>query len=119
MLKSKRLLPTYNDGVLTVYAEKAKEVDFGAKVNVDAVEDMDVVVKLAYREASCREQDFDFAERMSFNLSAKLVTHNRPEVRSNHKAVIGDQLYDIEHIDRAKREMYVYLGGGRTIGGNA
>ena len=118
-MKSKRLLPTYNDGFLTVYAEKVREVDFGAKVNVDAVEDMDKVVKLAYREASCREQDFDFAERMSFNLSAKVITHNRPEVTSSHKVVIGDQLYDIEYIDRAKREMYVYLGGGRTIGSNA
>ena len=120
MLKSKKHLPTYNDGVVSIYREKDRQTSFGAKRNVEKIEDIDLVVSLAFYECSKREEDFETAERAGFSLDVKLRTHNIEElggvaVNSECKAVIGDKLYDIGSIDRAKREMFLYLGGGRDI----
>ena len=114
MLKSKKL-PTYNDGVAAIYRERERQTTFGAPVNVDSIDDMDKVVTLCYYECSKREQDFDFAKRMSFDLDIKIRTHNIADVDSECKVVLDGMLYDIGSIDRAKREMYLYLGGGRPI----
>ena len=114
MLKSKKL-PTYNDGIVTVYREKDMQTTFGAPQSVKTLDDMVEVVTLAYYECSKREEDLDFASRMSFTLDIKIKTHNVNMVESDCKAVIDGQLYDIGSIDRSKREMYLYLGGGRSI----
>lgn len=121
MLKSKKHLPTYNDGVVAIYREKDRQTTFGAKRNVETLADMDFIVSLAYYECSKREEDFETAERMGFGLDIKVRTHNvgsigDASVDSECKAVIDGMLYDIGSIDRAKREMYLYLGGGRPIG---
>lgn len=121
MLKKKQHLPTYNDGVVSIYREKERRSTFRAPQNVQSLDDMDLVVSLAYYECSKREEDMEFAARLSFGLDIKVRTHNVEKIDSKPintecKAVIGDQLYDIGSIDRAKRDMYLYLGGGRTIG---
>ena len=119
-MKSKKNLPTYNDGVVGIYREKDRQTSFGAKRNVETLADMDFVASLAFYECSKREEDFETAARMGFSLDIKLRTHNIEEVggvavNSECKAVIGGKLYDIGSIDRAKREMFLYLGGGREI----
>ena len=116
MLKRKKHLPTYNDGVVEVYREKDRQTSFGAKRNVETLDDMDFIVSLAFYECSKREEDFESAERMGFSLDIKLRTHAFDKVDSECKAVIGDTLYDIGSIDRSKMEMFLYLGGGRPIG---
>ena len=115
MLKGKRHLPTYNDGVAVIYRERDMETTFGAPVNVGMLSDMRKVATLAFYECSKREQDFDFAKRMSFDLDIKIRTHNIADVDSECKVVVDGMLYDIGSIDRTKREMYLYLGGGRPI----
>lgn len=116
MLKKKQHLPTYNDGVVTIYRDREDNAtSFNAPVNVERLADMDRVVSLAYYECSKREEDFDFADRMSFSLDIKIRTHNIDGVDSECKAVVSGMLYDIGSIDRAKREMFLYLGGGRPI----
>lgn len=117
MLKSKRLpLPTYNDGVVSIYREKNQSHSFGAQRNVSTLEDMDFIVRLHYQELSMREQDFQFAEQRGFNLAMKIKTHNRKEVDSECKAVIGELIFDVSYPDRSSREMYLYLEGGRQLG---
>lgn len=116
MLKSKSHLPTYNDGIVAIYRDREDSAtSFNAPVNVASLKDMDKVITLAYYECSKREEDFDFADRMSFSLDIKIRTHNLASVDTECKAVIDGMLYDIGSIDRAKREMFLYLGGGRPI----
>lgn len=115
MLKGKRHLPTYNDGVVGIYAERERKTDFSAKRNVTKREDMDLVVALAFQECSKRTQDLEFAEQSGFSLSYKVKTHHRPEVRVKHKAVINGYLYEVSYIDKAGAEMYLYLEGVRQL----
>lgn len=111
MLK-KGKLPSYADGIIAIYREKPNSTSFGAKINASSVDDMDLVVTLAYSAQSIRERDFDFAEQMGFNLSAKVKTHFVRGVDSDCKAVIENNLYDISYIDKTKTEMFFYLEGG-------
>lgn len=109
MLKNKRMLPTYPDGVVKIYREKDRKTDFGAKRNSRSLDHMDHVVDLAYAQKSCREQDFAFAEQQSFTLSMKVCTPLFDLVDSRCKAVVGNDLFDISHVDKSKREMYLYM----------
>ena len=115
MLKGKKHLPTYNDGIVGIYAEKERKTDFNAKRNVTKLEDMDFVVGLAFQECSKRTQDLEFAEQSGFSLSYKVKTHYRPNVQVKHKAVINGYLYEVSYIDKAGAEMYLYLEGVRKL----
>ena len=109
MLKSKNHLMNLNDGVVGIYREKDRKTDFKARSNPRSVADMDFVAKLCYEERSCRMQDFDFASQSGFTLSRKVRTHARPDVDSECRAVIGDDLYSISYIDRSDKDMYLYM----------
>lgn len=109
MLKSKKPLPSYPDGMVAIYREKDRETDFGAKRNPRTLDHMTLIVKLAYEEKSCREQDFSFAEQHGFTLSKKVKTPYLGKIDSDCRAVIGADLYGISRIDRSKNEMYLYL----------
>lgn len=115
MLKGKRHLPTYNDGLVGIYAERERKTDFNAKRNVTTLGDMDFIVGLAFQECSKRTQDMEFAEQSGFSLSMKVKTHYRPEVQVKHKAVISGYLYEVSYIDKAAAEMYLYLEGVRKL----
>lgn len=110
-----RSLSTFNDGVASIYREKDRKTDFAAKRNVASLEDMDFVVKLAYQESSKRQQDMEFAEQSGFSLSLKVKTRYVPSVKTKLKAVIDGYLYDIRYVDKAGREMYLYLEGVRSL----
>ncbi|MDY3980650.1 hypothetical protein ACTQZK_06345 [Paraeggerthella sp. LCP19S3_G8] len=115
MLKSRRPLPTYPDGMVAIYREKDRKTDFGAKRNPRSLDHMDHVVTLAYALKSCREQDFTFAEQQGFALSMKVRTPAFADVDSACKAVIGSSLFDLSHVDKAKREMYLYLSSAGEL----
>lgn len=100
---------SYNDGVMLVYKDKGERSNFGAKVNPNALDDLEFVVKLDYAEMSKRESDMEFAESMQFSLDAKVKTRFTPGVTNQHKAVIGDTLYDISYLDTTRTEMFLYL----------
>lgn len=42
----------YNDGYIRIYKEKNKESDFGARENIKSIDDLEFIVKLAYKECS-------------------------------------------------------------------
>lgn len=114
-MKLKTNLAAYNDGVVSIYKERDRKTDFAAKRNVLSLEDMDFIVKLAFDECSKRTQDLEFAEQSGFSLSYKVKTRYVPSVQSKHKAVINGYLYEIAYLDKADRELYLYLEGVREL----
>lgn len=115
MLDSKRALPSYPDGVLKVYTPKDRKTDFGARRNIERIEDMEFVCSLCFNVQTIREQDYEFAERSSFKLSLKVRTPRFDLVKSDCLALIGTTLFDVSHTDKAQREMYLYLEEVRDI----
>ena len=111
----KRKLSTYNDGVVRIYRERPRKTEFGAKRNVATLEDMDFVARLDYEEASRREEDMEFAEKMGFSLTLKVKTRVVPGVDSKCKAVIDGYLYDVRYIDKNRTEMWLYMEGVRSL----
>ena len=105
----------YNDGIISIYREKPRRTDFSAKQNVSIYDDMDFIVKLAYEEASKREQDMEFAEQLGFALSMKVKTRYVNGVDNKCKAVIDGYLYDVSYIDKTRTEMWLYLEGVKSI----
>ena len=107
----------YNDGVVSIYREIVEErkTDFSAKRNVQTLEDMEYIGKLAFEEASKREQDLEFAEQHDFTLSLKIKTRLVKNVDNKCKAVIDGYLYDISYIDKSREEMWLYLQGVKEI----
>lgn len=105
----------YNDGIISIYREKPRRTDFSAKQNVSIYDDMDFIVKLAFEEASKREQDMEFAEQLGFALSMKVKTRYVNGVDNKCKAVIDGYLYDVSYIDKTRTEMWLYLEGVKSI----
>lgn len=101
----------YNDGVVSIYREKDRRSNFGAKINVASLKDMDFVAKLAFAEMSKRQQDQEFAESMQFSLDLKIKTRFCKGIDNKCKAVIDGYLYDIVYVDATKTELFCYLEG--------
>lgn len=106
---------TYNDGVVRIYREKERRNDFNAKKNVSLLDDMTFICKLDFSEASKREQDLQFAEQHDFSLSMKIRTRFIKEVDNKCKAVIDGYLYDVQHTDKTRTEMWLYLEGVKPL----
>lgn len=105
----------FNDGIVRIYRDNTKRADFGAKRNVAALEDMEFVAKLDFKEASRREQDMEFAEQFGCTLSLKVHTRNAPNVDNKCKAVINNYLFDVWYVDKTKTDMYLYLEGVKPL----
>lgn len=111
----KNKFSTYNDGVVSIYREKERVTDFSARQNVETIDNMDFVVKLAYEESYKREQDFEFANQNDFSLSMKVRTRYLKSVDNKCKAVIDGYLYDVSHVDKDRKEMWLYLEGIKEL----
>lgn len=109
-------LTAFSDGVVQICRLKDRKTDFGARRNALTSEDLEPVVKLAFSEASKRQQDLEFAEQSGFQLAMKVRTRYVPAVESKMKAVIENYLYDISYIDKSGREMFLYLESVRKLG---
>lgn len=109
MLKGKKPLPSYPDGVLGVYKARDMKTAFGARRNIEKKSDMEFVCSLCYSSQSIREQDYEFAERADFKLALKVRTPRFDLVKSDCLALIGAMLFDVSHIDTTTTEMYLYL----------
>lgn len=105
----------YNDGVVSIYREKEKKSNFGAKENVSVLDDMDFVAKLDFEQASKREQDLAFAEQNGFSLTLKIRTRHLPSVDNKCKAVIDGYLYDVAYTDKNRVEMWLFLEGIKEL----
>lgn len=105
----------FNDGVVSIYREKEKKSNFGAKENVSILDDMEFVAKLDFEQSSNREQDLTFAEQNGFSLSLKIHTRLLRSVDNKCKAVIDGYLYDVKYVDKTRTEMYLYMEGVKTL----
>lgn len=114
-MQNRNKFACYNDGVVSIYWDKAPRTNFGAKQNTRVLDDMEFIAKLDYEEMSKRQQDQDFAEQSGFSLSLKIHTRLIPNVDSKCKAVIGDTLYDVSYIDKTRTDMYLYLEEVRKL----
>ena len=112
---AKRKIETFNDGVVSIYREKPRTTDFGAKRNARTLEDMDFVVRLAFEESSRREEDMEFAAKSGFSLTLKIRTRAVSCVDNTCKAVIDGYLYDVQYIDKTRADMWLYLEGVRKL----
>lgn len=113
----KTKINNYVDGFARVYQENIIKTNFGAKQNSKSIDNLNLVVKLAYTECSKRQQDLEFAESMSKSLTLKIKTRLYDKVKNNHKIVIDNTLYDIIYLDfdRKNKEMYLYLEEVREL----
>ena len=116
MQKNKKF-SCYNDGVVNIYRPKTseKKTNFSAATNVTSLDDMEHIVKLAYEEASKREQDIEFANQNDFTLSLKVKTRLYKLVDNKCMAVVDNYLYSVSHVDKNRSEMWLYLQGVRSL----
>lgn len=105
----------FNDGVVSIYREKEKRSNFGAKENSSTLEDLEFVAKLDFEESSKREQDLEFANQNGFSLSLKVHTRYLKTVDNKCKAVIDGYLYDIQYVDKTRTDMYLYMEGVKSL----
>ena len=101
----------YNDGVVYLYRDTDRRSNFGAKLNVKTIDDLQFIAKLSYAEQSKRQQDSEFANQMGFSLELKIKTRFIKGVDNKCKAVINDYLYDVSYVDATRTELYIYLQG--------
>lgn len=114
-MNKKQSFETYNDGVVFIYRERARQTDFNAKRNVSTLGDMDFVAKLNFKELSKREQDLEFAQQNDFTLSMKIKSRLVKGVDNKCKAVIDNYLYDVSFVDKSRTELFLYLEGVKAI----
>ena len=101
----------YNDGVVHIYRDTDRRSNFGAKLNVSSVDDLQFIAKLSYAEQSKRQQDSEFANQMGFSLDLKIKTRYIKGVDNKCKAVIDGYLYDIDYVDSTKTDLFLYMQG--------
>lgn len=107
----------FNDGIVYIYESKPKKASFGAAMNVSSKDDLNYIVKLAYKEMSKRDQDLEFASSLDRKLSLKIKTRLYKNVDSTYKAVIEGVLYSILKIDtdKSKQLLFLYLEEERKL----
>lgn len=113
MVKSK--FDKYIDGVVKICKKKEKKSDFGARQNVETLDDLEVIEKLNYQEMSKRIQDVTFAKQESFELTMKIKVRKVKNVTSKNVVIIEKNMYSIKHIDSDSDNLYLYLQGERKI----
>lgn len=107
----------YNDGVVRIYRDTDRRSNFGAKLNVNSIDDLKFIAKLTYAEQSKRQQDVEFAQQQGFSLELKIKTRFIKGVDNKCKAVINGYLYDIDYVDATKTELYLYMQGVGELAG--
>ena len=117
MKKPKR--NSYNNGVAIVATENTAPTSFNGKTNSKTLKDFTQVGRLFYEEQTRRHEDMLFAESMDRTLTAKIKTGYVDWVKTEHKVIIKNCVYDIIQIDSDvnKRELYIYLEEVRELDG--
>lgn len=120
MLRNRKHLPAYPDGVVGIYEVATELTSFAARRNPRSLDDLSFIVSACYSIEAIRESDYEFAEQKGINAEMKLRVPLCEAIKSQHKALIGKTLYDIYRIDPDRQKgMYLYLSGGRNIDGAA
>lgn len=105
----------YNDGVVFIFREKNNRAELFTNKNVETVDDMELLGKLAFQETAKRERDMEFAQQNDFSLTMKIKTRLVKQVNNKCKAVIDGYLYDVSYVDKNDGEMWLYLEGVKAI----
>jgi hypothetical protein len=101
----------FRDGFLQYGYDTPKRNERGKRVGEDFVPSG----KLAFKELTARDQDYEMAGASSSSLDLKLKTYRPPSFRnvtkSNMKCVIDGIKYDVIKVDgdNQKRYLYFYL----------
>lgn len=110
---------TYNNGIIEVYKEKKNlaTTNFNEKKNTKTLDDMELVISLAFKEMSKRQQDFEFANTLGHSLTMKVKTRLVDDVKNSHKVIYAGSIYDIIYLDADKinKELYIYMEEVRPI----
>lgn len=115
MIAAKSKFDRYIDGVVKICKRKDKKSDFGARHNVDTMDDLEVLEKLNYQEMSKRVEDITFANQEGFELTMKIKVRKIKNVTSENVVVIDHSMHSIKYIDSDKENLYLYLQGERKI----
>ncbi|MBO0586460.1 phage head-tail adapter protein [Sporosarcina sp. E16_8] len=111
MAKNHQVRETYNDGFVTYGYKETKRTETGKRIG----ETFQAVGRLAYKEISCRDTDYQLASFMSATLDYKLKTLFPPSFhginRSKLKVVKDGIEFDVIKVDpdREKSCLYFYL----------
>lgn len=111
MAKSQQVRETYNDGFIVYGHKETLRSGTGKRVG----EDFQAVGKLAYKEVSCRDNDYQMASFMSATLDIKIKTLYPPSFRGINRSklkVVKDGIeFDVIKVDpdREKSCLYFYL----------
>ncbi|UOE96073.1 phage head closure protein [Alkalihalobacillus sp. LMS39] len=108
---------TFNDGFLYFGHKKTKRSERGKRIGVFFEKEG----KLAFRELSCRESDYELAGALGSSLDMKVKTRYPPSFRTINKnqlkCMIDNMEFDVLKVDsdREKKFLFFYLQEvGRT-----
>jgi SPP1 family predicted phage head-tail adaptor len=100
---------TFNDGYLIYGHKQTQRTATGKRIGEVFTEEG----KLAFKEMSCRDQDYQMANIMGASLDRKVKTLYPPSFRSINKnklkVVISNIEYDVITVDSDGRYLYFYL----------
>lgn len=102
---------TFNDGILEYGHKQTKRSETGKRLG----EKFTAEGKLAFKEVSCRDQDYQMAGIMSASLDMKVKTFYPTSFRNINKSklqvVIEGKEFDVikSDPDNSKRYLYFYL----------
>lgn len=102
----------YTDGWAYIYEKKEK----GNK-NIDSLEELKFIHKIAFKEKNARGEDYVFAEGLGHSLNKKVKVQNVKFIKEKQFIKIGTILYYLyrKDIDKLNNELYLYLESFRDF----
>lgn len=107
-----RKIENYTDGWAYFYSKKEKE-----KRNVETLEDLTFLEKMAFSEKSARNEDLLFADSNGHSLNKKIKVSFVQFIKEKQYVKIENVLYFIYKLDYDKQnhEIYLYLESMREL----
>jgi SPP1 family predicted phage head-tail adaptor len=100
---------TFNDGFLSYGHKQTQRSATGKRIGEVFTEEG----KLAFKEMSCRDQDYHMANIMGASLDLKVKTLYPPSFRkinkSKLKVIINNIEYDVINVDSDEGKQYLYF----------
>jgi hypothetical protein len=109
LVAAKRYRETLNDGYLQYGHKQTKRSDTGKRIGESFIPEG----KLAFKEMSCRDSDYQMAGILGASLDLKVKTLYPPSLRnvnkSKFKVVINAVEYDALKVDSDNEKIYLYF----------
>lgn len=108
-MPNKKIRDTLNDGYVAYGRRETQRSEKGKRIGEVFV----AKGKLAYRELSCRESDYQMAQVMSATLDMKIQTLCPPFFKHEQKSklvMVKDGIeFDVIKVDTDREKMYLYF----------